>query len=117
MGGAYAVHFTLDFIMSTTHDHHDEGQNEHSRRVMARVALRRISALVTRQRIEEEQDALLAKRIPLFIFAFFGLCFVAAFFHWAIFYAHPKMQLFAVSLLVGLAVGATLVISNRKRNK
>jgi hypothetical protein len=103
--------------MSTAHDHHDDGPNEQSRRVMARVALRRISDLVTRQKLDEEQDALLAKRVPLFIFALIGLCFVVAFFRWAIFDAHPKMQLFAVSLLAGLSVGAILIIANKKRKK
>jgi len=101
--------------MSTAHDHHAAGPNEQSRRVVARVALRRISDLVTRQKLDEEQDALLAKRVPLFMFALIGLCFVVAFFRWAIFDAHPKMQLFAVSLLAGLSVGAILIIANKKR--
>jgi len=83
---------------------------EKTRRIMARVALRRLSKLAAEVREEGVKNAVAAKRIALWIgVSLIVLCLLPTV-YWAIFEAHEKIRLFASSLLIGLFFGIGLVI-------
>lgn len=82
---------------------------EKTRRIMARVALRRLSALANAVREEEKQDAIAARRTAFWIGAGLIILCLSPAIYWSIFEAHIKIRLFASSLVIGLVSGFALV--------
>lgn len=90
---------------------------EKTKRIMARVALRKISALVSSWQSEEKQNLIYARR---FVFAFgslIGIWLLVGVAGFIANTAHPKVQLFCFSLLVGVLVGFAAVLWTRHRHK
>ena len=90
---------------------------EKTRRIMARVALRKIAALVSSLRMEEHQNALLTKRILIVLGSMVALLLSVSIFGWAIFNPQPKVQLFSISIILGVGVGIAAVLWNTKGRK
>lgn len=90
---------------------------EKTKRVMARVALRKISALVSSWQIEERQNAIYARRILVAISALIALWLLVGAAGFIANATHPKVQLFFVSLAVGVLVGIAAVLWGRRGRK
>ena len=90
---------------------------EKTKQIMSRVALRRISSLVTSWQASERQKTICAHRILVAIGVLIALLlFVSA----AGFFANstnPKAQLFLASLLIGVLVGITAVLWSGRGRK
>ncbi|MDP1633467.1 MAG: hypothetical protein Q8L69_02140 [Gallionellaceae bacterium] len=90
---------------------------EKTKRIMSRVALRKISALVTSWQADEHQKTINAHRILVVIGVLIAfLLFVSAFGFFANF-THPKVQLFFGSLLIGVLAGIAAVLWARRGRK
>lgn len=90
---------------------------EKTKRVMAHVALRKISALVSSCQIEERQNAIYARRILVAISALIALWLLVGAVGFIANATHPKVQLFFVSLAVGVLVGIAAVLWGRRGRK
>jgi len=90
---------------------------EKTKRVMARVALRKISALVSSWQSEEHQNAIYAHRILVAISALIALWLLVGAAGFIANTTHPKVQLFFVSLAIGVLVGIAAVLWARRRRK
>ena len=90
---------------------------EKIKRIMSRVALRRISPLVTSWRASERQKTIYAHRILVAIGVLIALLlFVSATGFFANF-TNPKTQLFLASLLLGVLVGIVAVLWSGRGRK
>ena len=106
--------------MSAGLESRDEYAREKTRRVMSRVALKKMSVLAVRFRAEEAEDAVLAKRILLAIVGAVALWSVAVFAAvswWPVSISNPTVQFCACSLLVGLLAVAVPVAARPTRGK
>jgi cytosine/uracil/thiamine/allantoin permease len=89
----------------------DAVAKEHARRIVGRVALKKISALTMSWKKEEEAE----KRVGRWVLVGIGFIVVLVALLRFVFYGHPKVRLFVVSLGFGIIVAAGMVIWSQRR--
>ncbi len=103
--------------MSASDQQDPDYAKEKTKRIMARVTLQRISALVSSWQSEEKQNSVYARRFVIAFGALIGLWLFVGVAGFIANTAHPKVQLFFIALLVGVLVGIAAVLWTRQRHK
>jgi protein-S-isoprenylcysteine O-methyltransferase Ste14 len=88
-----------------------------SRRVVARSALRKIATLVSTWEEEEKEKSFLIRVILISLLSIILFLFIVLPIFIFAFHSHPKVQLFAGSIIVGAFVGIALILWNKFSGK
>lgn len=85
-----------------------------TRRKVARMTLKKIRGIVSVWEEEERQRVALVKALSWVLPTVFAVSILAFILLSAAFFAHPKIRLFAASILIGILGAIALIVWNRR---